>query len=108
MKLKEHFGRIPPWLNGSLYRNGPGKYEFGKDTFEHIFDPSAIVQQFVIREGEVFYNSRYVESSHYKQNLAKNAIVNPEIGTWGEDPEEIYFDDQGPGFERRPELGCLF
>ena len=41
-------GKIPDWLEGSLLRNGPGKYEFGNDTFKHFFDPSAIIQGKVI------------------------------------------------------------
>ena len=37
-------GEVPAWLEGSLLRNGPGKYEFGNETFKHFFDPSAIIQ----------------------------------------------------------------
>ena len=62
-------GRIPKWVEGHFYRNGPGKYEFGNVTFGHIFDPSAIVQQVEIRNSEMFYNSRYVKTRNYKANL---------------------------------------
>ena len=41
-------GKLPDWLEGSLLRNGPGKYEFGNNTFKHFFDPSAIIQGKVI------------------------------------------------------------
>jgi beta,beta-carotene 9',10'-dioxygenase len=26
-------GTIPSWINGSFLRNGPGKFEFGKDKY---------------------------------------------------------------------------
>jgi hypothetical protein len=31
-------GRFPDWLEGSLVRNGPGKFEAGNDLFNHHFD----------------------------------------------------------------------
>ena len=48
-------GRVPSWLNGSFYRNGPGKFEFGNRTFEHFFDPSAVAQRLQIKNGELSY-----------------------------------------------------
>lgn len=27
-------GTIPPWINGSFLRNGPGKFEFGNDRYD--------------------------------------------------------------------------
>ena len=49
----DYSGRIPSWLRGSLFRNGPGKYEFGDDVFAHFFDPSAIIQRVEIRDSEI-------------------------------------------------------
>lgn len=27
-------GNIPSWINGSFLRNGPGRFEFGKDKYK--------------------------------------------------------------------------
>ena len=48
-------GKIPTWLKGSMFRNGPGQYEYGMDHFRHIFDPSAIIQKIEFDNGKVHY-----------------------------------------------------
>jgi carotenoid cleavage dioxygenase-like enzyme len=29
-------GEIPTWLNGTLFRNGPGRYEYGDKKYNHL------------------------------------------------------------------------
>ena len=60
------------------------RYEFGNATFDHFFDPSAIIQQIEIRDQELFYNSKYIRSRNYMENLEANTILYPEVGTWAE------------------------
>ena len=62
-----------------------GKYEFGNVSYNHIFDPQAIIHRFDIRDSEIHYNSRYVQSRNYKGNTEANTVVFTEMGTWGED-----------------------
>lgn len=41
-------GTIPPWISGSFLRNGPGKFEFGKDRYlktHHTLGKSKTKQQ---------------------------------------------------------------
>ncbi|KAF8927535.1 carotenoid oxygenase [Dissophora ornata] len=57
-------GTIPPWLEGALYRSGPGSYdlksESGKDVhIQHWFDGLAQVHRYEIQKGgKVSYRSR--------------------------------------------------
>ncbi|KAG0364700.1 carotenoid oxygenase [Gamsiella multidivaricata] len=57
-------GTIPPWLEGALYRSGPGAYdlksESGKDIhIQHWFDGLAQIHRYEIqRGGRVSYRSR--------------------------------------------------
>ena len=51
-------GSLPPWLEGRLVQNGPGKFTVGQDTYRHLFDGSALLQQFTISGGEVTYLCR--------------------------------------------------
>uniref|UniRef100_A0A6Q2YIN7 Beta-carotene 15, 15-dioxygenase 2, like n=1 Tax=Esox lucius TaxID=8010 RepID=A0A6Q2YIN7_ESOLU len=74
-------GKIPCWIHGSFLRNGPGKFEFGKDNFNHWFDGMALMHRFYIRDGEVTYSSRFLRSDSYVTNLQKNRIVVSEFGT---------------------------
>jgi carotenoid cleavage dioxygenase-like enzyme len=43
-----NLGTIPRWLNGSLYRNGPGMFEVGEHKFKHWFDGMSMLQRFQI------------------------------------------------------------
>ena len=29
-------GKIPEWLSGTLFRNGPGRYEYGDKKYNHL------------------------------------------------------------------------
>ena len=86
-------GRIPQWLNGNFYRNGPGKFEFGKDKFKHFFDPSAIVQKLEIRGSTMKYNSKFIQSRNFLDNKKYHKIRNPEVGTWAETYEMNHYDN---------------
>ena len=45
-----------------------------------------IIQRFAVEDGEVTYNSRYIESRNYLMNKEHQKICAPEIGTYGELP----------------------
>ncbi|KAL3862653.1 hypothetical protein ACJMK2_008607 [Sinanodonta woodiana] len=75
-------GTIPTWINGSLYRNGPGIYEVGETKYNFFFDPLAIFQRFHIHNGKAFYQSRILKSDTYKANMAAKKIVVSEFGTF--------------------------
>lgn len=74
-------GQIPSWINGSFLRNGPGKFEFGESKFTHWFDGMALMHRFNIKDGQVTYSSRFLQSDSYVQNSEKNRIVVSEFGT---------------------------
>ncbi|XP_025063434.1 beta,beta-carotene 9',10'-oxygenase isoform X3 [Alligator sinensis] len=74
-------GHIPEWINGSLLRNGPGKFEFGEDKYNHWFDGMALMHQFRVAEGSVTYRSKFLQSDSYRVNSQHNRIVVSEFGT---------------------------
>lgn len=74
-------GHIPEWLNGYLLRVGPGKFEFGKDRYNHWFDGMALLHQFRMERGTVTYKSKFLQSDTYKANSAGGRIVISEFGT---------------------------
>ncbi|KAM9391492.1 beta-carotene 15, 15-dioxygenase 2, like [Pholidichthys leucotaenia] len=74
-------GTIPSWINGSFLRNGPGKFEFGENRYNHWFDGMAMMHRFHICEGKVTYSSRFLRSNSFIQNSEKNRIVVSEFGT---------------------------
>ncbi|XP_029685868.1 beta,beta-carotene 9',10'-oxygenase-like [Takifugu rubripes] len=74
-------GTIPTWIKGSFLRNGPGKFEFGEESYTHWFDGMALMHRFHIQEGNVTYSSRFLRSDSYVSNSEKNRIVVSEFGT---------------------------
>ncbi|KAJ7401259.1 Beta,beta-carotene 9',10'-oxygenase [Pitangus sulphuratus] len=74
-------GHIPKWINGNLLRTGPGRFEFGNDSFNHWFDGMALLHQFQLRAGSVSYRSRFLQSNSYLTNRRHNRIVLSEFGT---------------------------
>nr|XP_048293311.1 beta,beta-carotene 15,15'-dioxygenase isoform X1 [Myodes glareolus] len=74
-------GKIPAWLQGTLLRNGPGMHTVGESRYNHWFDGLALLHSFSIRDGEVFYRSKYLQSDTYSANIEANKIVVSEFGT---------------------------
>ncbi|CAF0901215.1 unnamed protein product [Brachionus calyciflorus] len=73
-------GEIPKWVNGSLYRNGPGRFEFGNNRYEHLFDGQACVHKFTVQNGEVFYSNKLLETKSYQKTIENNKLF-PNFGT---------------------------
>ncbi|CAG0886907.1 unnamed protein product [Cyprideis torosa] len=74
-------GTIPKWLSGKLVRNGPGRRKFGTMEMKHLFDGMALLHAFTFHEGQVTYDSRFVQSNSFRKNKATNRIVVDEFGT---------------------------
>ncbi|XP_019719756.1 beta,beta-carotene 9',10'-oxygenase-like isoform X1 [Hippocampus comes] len=77
----EIHGTIPRWINGSLLRNGPAKFEFGDTHYNHWFDGMAMLHKFKMEKGQVTYTSRFLRSDAFKKNSEKDRIMVSEIGT---------------------------
>ena len=69
------------FYQGDLLMNGPGKFYFGQDVFQHLFDGSALIQKFGISNGEVHYQCRYLRTKSFVQNIQKKAISRNEFAT---------------------------
>ncbi|KAL4221336.1 hypothetical protein ACF0H5_019597 [Mactra antiquata] len=74
-------GKVPDWVNGCLYRNGPGMYEVGEHKFLHWFDGLAMLQKFSIVNGSVTYQRKFLNTETYQQCKEKNRIVHYQFAT---------------------------
>ena len=74
-------GTIPDWVNGTLLRNAPAKYEFGKHAYKHWFDGLSLLHAFTIEKGEVSYHSKYLETKSFKKGSEQKRTVYAEFGT---------------------------
>jgi beta,beta-carotene 9',10'-dioxygenase len=81
-------GVIPDWLTGSLLRNGPAKFEVGKEKFHHWFDGFAMLHRFSLHNGSVSYANKFLQSDAYKTSMAEGRITFSQFAT---DPYKAIF-----------------
>ncbi|HEX8261112.1 MAG TPA: carotenoid oxygenase family protein, partial [Rubrobacteraceae bacterium] len=74
-------GVIPPWLRGTLFRNGPGTWEAGESRMRHWFDGLAMLHRFGFHEGEVSYANKYLRSPQYQHVRREGRIGYSEFAT---------------------------
>jgi carotenoid cleavage dioxygenase-like enzyme len=58
-------GTLPKWLEGSLIRTGPARWEVGSRTMNHWFDGLAMLHRFAFSGGSVSYANRFLEGRAY-------------------------------------------
>ncbi len=59
-------GALPTWLQGSLIRTGPAKFEVGGRSLNHWFDGFAMLHRFAFADGSVSYRNRFLGSNAYR------------------------------------------
>jgi beta,beta-carotene 9',10'-dioxygenase len=74
-------GKLPDWLQGSLVRTSPAKWEIGERTMNHWFDGYAMLHRFGIADGEVSYANRFLQTKAYRAAEEKGEIVYSEFAT---------------------------
>ena len=74
-------GQLPAWLQGSLVRTGPAKWEVGGRTMNHWFDGLAMLHRFSISGGEVSYANRFLETRAYRAATESGRIAYSEFAT---------------------------
>ncbi len=74
-------GELPPWLQGSLIRTGPAKWEVGDRAMNHWFDGFAMLHRFSFADGDVSYANRFLESRAYRAARDQGKIAYSEFAT---------------------------
>jgi len=67
-------GTIPPDLNGTLFRNGPGLLEIGGLPIHHPFDGDGMISAIAFRDGRAHYRNRYVRTEGYVEEQKAGTI----------------------------------
>lgn len=74
-------GELPAWLQGTLVRNGPTKFEVGSRSFNHWFDGQAMLHAFTIGAGRVGYRNRFIETKARRAAQESGEISYSEFAT---------------------------
>lgn len=74
-------GALPEWLEGSLLRTGPARFELGGRSLNHWFDGLAMLHRFSFAGGEVSYANRYLQSRAYREARERGRQALSEFAT---------------------------
>lgn len=78
-------GTLPPWLGGTLVRNGAGRWTArpgGRgQRVNHWFDGLAMLHRFSFDHGAVRYANRYLRSRAYEHAVAEGTVGYTEFAT---------------------------
>ncbi|MBJ7331049.1 MAG: carotenoid oxygenase family protein [Solirubrobacteraceae bacterium] len=74
LDVREIEGEIPEDLTGTLYRNGPARWDGGNYHAGHVFDGDGMLAQFVFSGGELHYRNRFVRTPRYR-TISQNGAV---------------------------------
>lgn len=82
-RVGEIEGEIPAELSGTLYRNGPGRWQDHRGRpLHHLFDGDGMVSAFTIGSGAVRYRNRYVRTQHFLGRSGTRHLGTEAAGGW--------------------------
>jgi len=81
-------GTLPGWLSGTLFRNGPAKFETDHGEVNHWFDGLAMFQRFAFESGSVSYSNRFLRTEAYEE--AHESGFTGQFGTGGGYLKQLY------------------
>jgi all-trans-8'-apo-beta-carotenal 15,15'-oxygenase len=76
-------GTLPTELAGTLYRNGPGRWEDHTGRpLHHLFDGDGMLSAFTIGSSGVRYRNRYVRTKHFQGRSGVSHMGTAAPGGW--------------------------
>lgn len=86
-------GRAPAGLEGTLFRNGPGKFRRPGGSATHWFDGDGLMRAFRVRDGQVTLDARFADTPKRRWESEIDAVVTPGFGTAGDPRARIGSND---------------
>ncbi|NER46021.1 MAG: Apocarotenoid-15,15'-oxygenase [Symploca sp. SIO1A3] len=80
--IDEIEGEIPPQLQGTLFRNGPGLFEIDGTEIRHPFDGDGMISAITFNEGSAHFRNRFVRTEAFvKEQQAGKMLYRGVFGT---------------------------
>jgi len=76
-------GSIPEWLDGTLVRNGPAKFEVGGERVAHWFDGLGMLHRYSFEAGTVTYTNRFLRGDTYRE-ATESGTLSGQFATGGD------------------------
>lgn len=74
-------GTLPADLEGTFFRNGPGRTGVGGERFGHWFDGDGMVCAFTFKQGRIHFRNRYVRTPKYIRETGLGRVACRGFGT---------------------------
>lgn len=74
-------GRLPEDLTGTMYRNGPGKWEQGGSPLSHLLEGDGMISSYTLDGKSVRFRNRYVRTPNYLRGLNDRGVRDRTAGT---------------------------
>jgi carotenoid cleavage dioxygenase-like enzyme len=75
-------GSIPEWLDGTLVRNGPAKFDVGGERVAHWFDGLGMLHRYSFADGRVRYTNRFLRGDTYRE-ATESGTLSGQFATGG-------------------------
>ena len=79
--IDDYEGTLPGDLQGTFFRNGPGRQRIGDTKYGHWFDGDGMLCAFTFAEGRVHFKNAYVRTPKYVAETEAQAIKYRGFGT---------------------------
>lgn len=74
-------GAIPESLQGTLFRNGNGRFVHQGVRYDHFFDGDGMITRFVFDQGALRYSNRYVRTREFVHEQEAGKMLYRSFGT---------------------------
>lgn len=89
-------GALPAGLRGSLYRNGPGRFDRGGYRIKHLLDGDGLIQRLSITDAGVRYQNAFVQTEKF---IAEEASGKRQQATWTTRKSDAWYQNLGGAIE---------
>ena len=79
--LEDYQGIVPKDLEGTFFRNGPGRQRIGESTYGHWFDGDGMLCAFTFKDGHAHFKNAYVRTPKYLAETEAQDIKYRGFGT---------------------------
>lgn len=73
--IDEVEGQIPPALEGTLFRNGPGLLDVNGQPIHHPFDGDGMIVKVAFKNGRAHFRNRFVRTQSFLEEQAAGKIL---------------------------------
>lgn len=74
-------GKIPADLNGTFFRNGPGRLKVGNEVYGHWFDGDGMIARTTLANGEAHFSNRFIRTPKYVAETLEQRVRYRGMGT---------------------------